>query len=88
LPVATWDTHGNCRLLTGVDAPNSTLHLGQALADAQAMRPDLVLRPADPEADAAFLERLALWASRFTPLAAADAPEMAAQSQTRALPMP
>jgi hypothetical protein len=51
------------------------------------MRPDLVPRPADPEADA-FLERLALWALRFTPLAAADAPEMAAQSQTRALPMP
>jgi protein ImuB len=31
------------------------------------MHPDLILRPADPEADLAFLDRLALWALRFTP---------------------
>jgi protein ImuB len=61
LPVATWDTQGNRRLLTGVDAPGTTLHVGQALADAQAMYPELVLRPADAGADLAFLERLALW---------------------------
>jgi len=70
LPVAAWSTLGNRRLLTGVDAPGTTLRVGQALADAQAMHPELVLRPADPEADVAFLERLALWATRFTPLAA------------------
>ena len=74
-PIATWDTQGNRRVLTGVDAPDTTLHVGQALADAQAMHPALVLRPADPAADAAFLERLALWAMRFTPLAAVDPPD-------------
>ena len=51
-PIATWDTQGNRRVLTGVDAPGTTLHVGQALADAQAMHPALVLRPADPAADA------------------------------------
>jgi len=73
-PLATWATHGNRRVLTGVDACGSTLTLGQALADAQAMHPELVLRPANPEANLAFLQRLALWAVRFTPLAAADPP--------------
>jgi protein ImuB len=75
MPVAMWSTLGNRRLLTGVDAPGTTLHVGQALADAQAMHPELVLRPADPEADVAFLERLALWATRFTPLTAIDPPD-------------
>jgi protein ImuB len=74
-PIATWDTYGNRRLLTGVDAPGTTLHVGQALADAQAMHPELVPRPADPDADAAFVERLALWALRFTPIAAVDPPD-------------
>jgi protein ImuB len=74
-PVATWSSQGNRRLLMGVDAPGTTLHAGQALADAQAMHPDLVLRPADPAADLAFLERLALWAVRFTPLSAIDPPD-------------
>jgi protein ImuB len=73
--LATWASVGNRRLLTGVDAPGTSLHAGQALADAQAMYPELVLRPADHEADMAFLERLALWAIRFTPLASADAPD-------------
>jgi protein ImuB len=71
-PVATWAMQGNRHLLTGVDAPGSSLHVGQALADAQAMHPDLELRDADPDGDAAFLERLALWAMRFTPIAAVD----------------
>jgi protein ImuB len=74
-PLATWTTHGNRRVLMGVDAPGTRLHTGQALADAQAMYPALTLRPADPEADRTFLERLALWAMRFTPLAACDPPD-------------
>jgi protein ImuB len=73
--LATWSSQGNRRLLMGVDAPGTTLHVGQALADAQAMHPELVLRPADPAADLAFLERLALWAVRFTPLSAIDPPD-------------
>jgi len=73
--IATWGAHANRRLLMGVDAPGTTLRPGQALADALAMHPDLVLRPADPSADMAFLERLALWALRFTPIAAGDPPD-------------
>jgi protein ImuB len=69
-PVAVWGTVGNRRCLTATDAPG--LHPGQALADAQAIRPDAVFAEADVEADAALLERLALWALRFTPLAALD----------------
>ena len=33
LPVAAWDMQGNRRVLTGVDATGTTLHVGQALAD-------------------------------------------------------
>jgi len=43
-------------------------------ADARAMRPALRLAPADPQADAALLERLCDWSRRYTPLAAPDAP--------------
>ncbi len=75
VPIAAWAMQGNRRLLTGVDAPGTTLHVGQALADAQAMHPELVLRNADPDDDMTFLERLALWAIRFTPIAATDPPD-------------
>jgi protein ImuB len=74
-PLAAWTTIGNRRLLTAVDAPDTSLHAGQALADAQAMHPELVLRPAAPEADFALLDRLALWALRFTPESAMDPPD-------------
>lgn len=74
-PLACWAAAGNRRVLTAVDAPGTGLHPGQALADAQAMHPELVLRPAKPAADLALLERLALWALRFTPLSAADPPD-------------
>ncbi|MFC7611320.1 Y-family DNA polymerase [Teichococcus aestuarii] len=69
-PVAVWASIGNRRCLFATDAPG--LHPGRALADAQAIRPDAVFAEADAEADAALLERLALWALRFTPLAAVD----------------
>ncbi|UFN51667.1 DNA polymerase Y family protein (plasmid) [Roseomonas sp. OT10] len=72
-PLATWHLQGNRRLLACVDAPH--LSPGQALADAQAMLPDLVLRPTDPAAEAGLLERLGWWALRFTPVVALDAPD-------------
>ncbi|MDT8291781.1 DNA polymerase Y family protein, partial [Roseomonas mucosa] len=72
-PLATWQQQGNRRLIACVDAP--PLFAGQALADAHAMRPDLVLRPADPAAESALLDRLACWALRFTPLVGVDAPD-------------
>jgi protein ImuB len=70
VPLATWSSCGNRRLLFAADGP--ALLAGQALADAQAICPGLVLRPADPQAEAALLERLALWCLRWTPLAAVD----------------
>jgi protein ImuB len=70
VPLATWGSCGNRRLLLAADGP--ALFAGQALADAQAICPGLVLRPADPQAEAELLERLALWCLRWTPLAAVD----------------
>ena len=72
-PLATWHLQGSRRLLACVDAP--TLFPGQTLADAQAMRPDLVLCPADPVGEAWLLERLGWWSLRFTPIVALDAPD-------------
>jgi protein ImuB len=69
-PLATWTTAGNRRALLAAEGP--ALHPGQALADAQAICPGLVLRPAEPALDAAWLQRLALWALRFTPFSAVD----------------
>ena len=40
---------------------------GMPLADGRAIVPGVVVRPADPTADARALERLARWADRFTP---------------------
>ncbi|MFC0406770.1 Y-family DNA polymerase [Roseomonas elaeocarpi] len=74
-PLATWRVQGNRRLLDSVDAPAlppGLLHPGQALADAQALCPDLLLHPADPAAEAALLHRLALWCLRFTPVVAVE----------------
>lgn len=45
---------------------------GMGLADARAVRPDLVTRPADPQAEAAFLAALARWAQRYSPWVATD----------------
>ncbi len=74
-PLAVWATFGSRRVLSAVDAPGTRLHAGQALADAQAMHPELVLRPADPAADHALLERLALGALDLTPEVAVDPPD-------------
>lgn len=46
------------------------LATGQLLADARAKAGALQIRPADPKADAASLDRLALWATRYAPPAA------------------
>lgn len=69
-PVAVWAAHGSRRIVVSLshEAEAAGLEIGQALADAQAILPEVTLFPADPAADAAVLERLALWALRFTPL--------------------
>jgi protein ImuB len=76
-PLAVWTTEGTRRALVAVDpaASGAGLRPGQALADAQAILPEVALRPAEPEADAAWLRRLALWALCVTPLPAVDPPD-------------
>ncbi len=76
-PFALWAADGSARRLTAVSPPGRAAGLaaGMAVADAQAMLPDLVLFPADPAADAALLAALAAWARRWTPLAAASPPD-------------
>ena len=52
------------------------LHPGMAATQAQALVPGLLTQDADPEEDAAALERLALWAlQRYAPVVAADPPD-------------
>jgi protein ImuB len=45
---------------------------GARLTDARALDPTLVALPADPEGDAALLQRLARWAGRWSPLVEVD----------------
>ncbi len=48
---------------------------GMMLADARALCPEIATAPADPAGDLAFLKQLALWAQRWGPWSALDAPE-------------
>jgi protein ImuB len=48
---------------------------GTMLADARTLCPALKAAPSDPAGDLSFLERLALWAQRWGPWAAVDAPD-------------
>jgi protein ImuB len=45
---------------------------GARVTDARALDPALIAVPADPEADAALVERLARWAGRWSPLVEVD----------------
>ena len=57
-------------------ARRAGLRIGMPAAKAQALVPGLILRDADPAADAKALDRLALWAlQRYAPIAAADPPD-------------
>lgn len=60
--------------LVAVDAvaAGNGLAPGMTLADARALVPDLLTGAADPAADAAALDKLAAWCSRFSPWVAAD----------------
>jgi protein ImuB len=49
--------------------------VGARLTDARALDPSLVAVPADPEGDAALLQRLAKWAQRWSPLVEVDGPD-------------
>jgi protein ImuB len=77
VPAATVTSERGQRKLACVCplAAEAGLRVGQALAEARALVPELEVHEAAPEEDAAALARLADWATRFTPLAAADTPE-------------
>ncbi|WP_379554620.1 Y-family DNA polymerase [Qipengyuania sp. DGS5-3] len=49
--------------------------VGTMLADARTLCPHIVTAPADPAGDRAFLEKLAVWALRWGPWTALDAPD-------------
>ena len=69
---------GNRRLVTAACAVAQELglHAGMPVSKAQAMIPDLQVMPHDPQADAASLERLALWVlQRVSPIVAVDPPD-------------
>ncbi|MEM7700956.1 MAG: DNA polymerase Y family protein [Pseudomonadota bacterium] len=50
-------------------------HIGTMLADARAVCPSIQAVPADPAGDLDFLEKLAVWAQRWGPWSALDAPD-------------
>jgi len=68
--------------LTALDetAERLGLRTGQALADARAMIPALVVVDDDAAADRALIETIADWAERYTPLVALDLPQQEAWS--------
>lgn len=51
------------------------LRRGMPVTKAQVLVPDLVVRDADPAADAESLDRLAAWLLRFAPIVASDPPD-------------
>ncbi|MEM9050376.1 MAG: DNA polymerase Y family protein [Pseudomonadota bacterium] len=73
-PFAVIGETGQARHLAALNAEAETLGLrrGMALVDARAMCPELLTKPADPRADAAFLSTLARWAGRFSPFIAEE----------------
>jgi len=75
--LATWAKIGSAQQLVAVDAAalKAGLRPGMALASARAMRPELELHQAEPQAEAELLAAIADWLRRFTPLAAPDAPD-------------
>ncbi|MBX7540368.1 DUF6504 family protein [Qipengyuania sphaerica] len=48
---------------------------GMMLADARTLCPEIITAPSDPAGDLAFLEKLAVWAMRWGPWSAMDAPD-------------
>lgn len=56
-------------------AERAGLYLGMPLADARAICPSVVVETADPDGDAAALQRLASWCRRYSPWTTVHAPD-------------
>ncbi len=77
-PLIVAGREGGRRVVTAANAAAraSGLRAGMPVARAQALVPGLRIAPADPQADAAGLERLALWLlQHVAPIVAVDAPD-------------
>jgi protein ImuB len=77
LPLVLVGQTGNRREVTAANlvALQAGLRIGMPATKALALVKELVIQHADPAADAEALERLAVWALRYSPIAAADAPD-------------
>ncbi|MCL2715986.1 MAG: DNA polymerase Y family protein, partial [Alphaproteobacteria bacterium] len=76
LPCIVVGREKNARVIVMPDeaAARMGLHIGQPLANARAICPELTVYDADPAADARTLENIADWCDRFTPLVGLDPP--------------
>ena len=68
-------THGPIIHAVTKAAAERGARVGARLTDARALDPALVAVPADPAGDAALLQRLAKWTSRWSPLVEVDGPD-------------
>lgn len=77
-PLVLVGREGSRRVVLAADAVAQTagLQAGMPVSKARILVPDLILQDADPAADAAALERLAVWIlQRFSPIVAVDLPD-------------
>jgi protein ImuB len=77
-PLVLIGREGGRRVVLAVDeaARAAGLHVGMPVTQARILVPGLVIRDADPSADAVALERLALWLlQRVAPIVALDSPD-------------
>ncbi|MBB3952633.1 Y-family DNA polymerase [Aureimonas jatrophae] len=76
-PLVLVGRSGNRRSVVALDAlaQQAGLHVGMPAAKAQALVPGLAVLEADPAGDADALDRLSVWALRFSPVVAADPPD-------------
>lgn len=78
VPLVLIGRAGRRRVVLAADAValRAGARVGMPVAQATALVPGLALRDADPDGDAAALDRLALWAlRRYTPIASSDPPD-------------
>lgn len=75
-PLIIYNKIKNASTVTALDRQASAagLHIGMSLADARAMRPDLVAQEINVKADVKLLDEIAAWCERFTPIIVIDPP--------------
>jgi protein ImuB len=75
-PLVVYEKIKNAFTLIALDRKASAfgLHIGMPLADARAIRPDLVAVQSESATDAKLLDEIAAWCERFTPIVVLDPP--------------